>query len=274
MTTYNGFVLPEILPFDIAKQFAGDRKLVLQSQNDYTLTNKQKKKRQLITSIIQKFVTLYENTSLTSAHIAEELEKYGYQYPSNYIPGIVKRYEINIRQRLNWTWVVRDGEFDVDPPGIRTLFEFFDNEIGSKRKSFNEALSELRVYYPDYSVRNGLALLGATKDNSIYTLIMTKMLLGNWCASEELRKMFYTQIRYPYRFENKVALWPSSIKGVLSTPKLLQVENQHFWLFKLDSSSDQKDLMDHIKQISFNAKALFEVNGIMINIDNEKIQLS
>ena len=103
---------------------------------------------------------------------------------------------------------------------------------------------------------------------------MTKMLLGNWCASEELRKMFYTQIRYPYRFENKVALWPSSIKGVLSTPKLLQVENQHFWLFKLDSSSDQKDLMDHIKQISFNAKALFEVNGIMINIDNEKIQLS
>jgi hypothetical protein len=269
-----GLTLPSQIPYDLVKSFASRKNLALKSSHDYTLITSQKKKRDTVRQLIEEFVEVYEYNSITSSHISEELEKYGYIYTSNYIPNLVKRWdEININQRWNWTWVVRDGKLDIDPPECSSYIEFFEDRILIKGRSFNQSIIELRKFYPTYTVKNGLALISATVDQSVHKVVSERMILGFWCDSTNERKNLYTQIRFPKTFLGKIASWPVAITENYSVPKLVVFNNDYYWIFNLATERSRLDLIDYINAISFRSKVLFQLRENVLNIDGEEVNI-
>lgn len=267
---FNGFSLPLDLPYNIAVKFASIQKLVVLSRYDFTLLTKQSRKRSTLKSIIEKFVAVNEHSHITSTHIAEELDKYGYKYPSNYIPNLVFRSGCDIRQKLDWSWVMRDGSFDNDPPNCKNYTDFFRSRIEGG-KSLHESLVELRNYYPSYTVKRALALLGAKKENAINRLVWNKMLLGHWFDSQSERKRFFSQIKYPKSFIKKEVSWPAILSLNYSIPKLIEYEGRYYWKFTLDCEIKCADLIDYIAAISYYSTTVFEINEKILNIDGEEV---
>lgn len=269
---FNGFSLPLQLPYNVAVKFASIHKLVVLDRFDFTLLTKQSLKRQTLKMIIEKFVAVNEHDHITSAHISEELEKYGFKYPSNYIPNLVLRSNYNIRQKLDWSWVIRDGSFDNDPPNCVDYTDFFRSRI-EEGKSLHESLIELRRYYPDYTVKRALSLLAAKKENPIYHLVWNKMLLGHWFDSQRERKHFFMQIKYPKSFINKDVVWPGILSLYYSVPKLTEYRGRYCWEFTLESELICRDLIDYISAITYYPNALFKINEKTLNIDGEEVDI-
>ena len=97
------------------------------------------------------------------------------------------------------------------------------------------------------------------------------MLLGHWFDSQEERKRFFSQIKYPKSFVNKEVLWPAILSLNYSIPKLIEFKGRYYWKFTLDCEIKCADLIDYIAAISYYPTTLFDINETTLNIDGEEV---
>ncbi len=265
-------VFPSELGKEILIEFSRRCKLDLHYSESYKLVGRNDKKRSDLKRIIEDFVRNEQAFGVNSAHISDELQRCGFNYKSNYIPSLARRLNLNIRQRLDWTWVVVGGKFDIDPKDVTTYYEFFKIRIKDAGASFNDALVELRMYYPNYRVRNALSALGGVKDKSIYTLVLNEMILGSWCRDVSLRKIFFSQLSFPKYYIERPVEWPEYLLSFSLLPRLVFLNQDCYWLFETKSESLTLDLIEYIRLTNYNCKALFKINKIYWNIDQEIVE--
>ena len=220
--------------------------------------------------IIEKYVTFNEDEGVLTKHLCEELDRYGIKVDPTYLPGYIKRNEFDIRQRLDWTWVKKDGLLDRDPD-VKSFKEFFETRI-SRGNSFHEALAELRKYYPDYRVRNGMALLNSVNSRHVKD-IREKMFLGHWSKDNDLRKKFIVLMKYPKSALNKVVHWHPLLLKYYVAPTLDSLNNNVFWIYKMSDYEKILDLRDYIRESTWNARVIFKYKDIYYNIDFDELDV-
>jgi hypothetical protein len=194
-----GHVFPSITPINFIESFTSLVSLeYVETIKGFRIVTKKQKDTFQIQKLILNFVRANENFQITSRHISEELNNYGFAYPSSSIPGMIRKNKLDLIQRWDWTWVVNGGTFDTDPKYAVSFSDFLYNKIVINGCSFEQAITDLRNFYPNYRVKNALSLFGQLKDKALYDLITKKMLLGHWLSSEDpgLIKSFYTQLFY------------------------------------------------------------------------------
>ena len=268
----SSFRIDNSIPLHSVKLLANSvNKTYVTKGSHYLLVTKSKKKRNQIKTIIERYVLVNELNNLKSGHITEELNRYGFSYPSNYIPGYVQRMGLNVVQRWDWTWVVRDGQLDIDPKGSISYSDFYTKRIIDDGLSFDQATKELRNFYPNYRIKNALRLISLLKEKSLHEVISKKMLLGRWYDNQESVKRFITQMKYPKSYEGKIVEWPEFLIDDYSVPKLLEFRDSFYWKFELKSQAEYIDLKDHLAFILWNAQVLFDTNDTIYDIDEKEI---
>jgi hypothetical protein len=267
------FEIPTAINMNAVKRFAEANNATISQGNRFIPKNSRRIKKENIKKIIEDFIILNEETGINSSHISEELKLYGFNYPSIQIPSLINRLGLNVRLRWDWTWVIKDGNLDIDPIEWHSYSDFFRSTILNNKLSLDQAISILRNYYPKYRVKNAISLISQHKDKTLYRVISEEMILGNWYKDENMRKKIYNQLKYPKSCINKTVLWPSFIQEKYGIPSLILHTNNYHWKFQVENDIDLFDLKDYIYQITWNAFILIDLNNQTQNIHGEIIDL-
>lgn len=203
-----------------------------------------------VVSIMESFVSIHESSGVTTTMIVEDLLEYNLKYTTSQVNDIGRLKSSTLKRRLDKTWVIKDGLFDIDPD-FKSFSEWFVFLIKNGKNPI-EGIKIVREIYPNYKLRNFVALV-QRKLGKEYNFVMLNSELFDRVYLNKLRKV----LNSPGLLQYESISWPSFWFEYIERVAVTVISGQHQLVFQCKDFKSCEDFKAIIESFSWKASVVY-----------------
>lgn len=206
-----------------------------------------------VIGIIEGFVGIHQASDVTTTMIAEDLLEYNLVYSPSQINDMCRLKSANLKRRLDKSWVIKNGPYDIDPD-FKTYSDWFVS-LTEGGKSPIEAIKIVREVYPEYKLRNFVGLIQRKlgKNWKSHNFVMLN--------SEPFEKDYLNKLRKilngPDLLQSESVSWPLFWFHYIEKVAVSVVDSKHHLVFKCKDYKSFEDFKTIIESFSWKAKVVY-----------------